>query len=300
MTLTSILMPVKNESAFLAECFASIRTPPFMTLQIVLVDDHSTDDTYRIATDIAARRKDLQITVLRNTGQGKAAALNLAYQAASADHFIFLAGDDLLISDLLPERIATVNGKGPLLAQCRYRTFSDNPDHDGVIFPRAGRRAHLAGGAVSFNRAFAELYFPIPETLPNEDTWLWAISTLYGLKAAFIDKIGLYYRIHAHNSIAASLNFFETSKRLSDRHEAFALAAALPHGTASGKARLSRLVQAEAHRRSGHWWRLIAMRGTPVAERIMFIFNSTKWLFAIKRQGLSWVKRLSRFKVNRG
>src|SRR5699024_8248425 len=102
----------------------------------------------------------------------KAAALNLAYRHASGPSFVLLAGDDLLVSDMLSARIAAVDGPTPAVAQCRYVSFSDDPRYDGIVFPRRAREEHLAGGATTFNRAFAELYFPIPEELPNEDTWL--------------------------------------------------------------------------------------------------------------------------------
>lgn len=290
MIFASILMPVKNEARFLAESLESVQPVQGMMLQVVLVDDHSTDDTYEIAKDIAARREDLQIVVLRNTGRGKAAALNLAFEHARSDHFILLAGDDLLVSDVLPSRIAAVTGNGPELAQCRYRSFSGNPDHDGMVFPRHGRHNHLAGGAVSFNRAFADLYFPIPESLPNEDTWLWAIATLHGLRARLIDNVGLHYRIHDRNSVGPSFGFTQTSEGLARRHAAFAMALQQPGGTDTGRAALAMLMRAEEHRRAGRWWRIAGLADIPYAERAMFLANATPWLFALKRRLVPWLK----------
>lgn len=292
MLLTSILMPVKDEAPFLADCLASIQPPPNFPLEVVLVDDHSTDDTYRIASRIAASREDLTIRVLRNTGRGKAAALNLAFANSRGRAFLLLAGDDLLVSALLPDRVSAVTCPGPAIAQCRYRSFSDNPRHDGTIFPRSGRRDHLAGGATSFNRDFADLYFPIPESLPNEDSWLRAVAILYSLPIRFIDTVGLHYRIHARNSTGPTLDFSRTSQGLSQRHAAFAMALKqMPGGTVQGRARLEALRRAEAHRAAGRWWRILCFNELSQSDRGTFLANATPWLFALKHRILPWLKR---------
>lgn len=288
----SLLMPVRNEAQHLDACLASITGTPGLTLEVVLVDDHSTDATLSIARRVAAGRPDLSMTVLENTGRGKAAALNLAHRHARGTSFVLLAGDDLLVSDLLAARVAAVAETAPAVAQCRYRSFSDDPRHHGILFPRRGRQTHLAGGATSFNRAFADLYFPIPEDLPNEDTWLRAVAMLFGARFRFIDAIGLHYRIHAGNSTGPTLDFAQTSHGLGGRHRAFDLALRrFPQaGTPAGRAGLEALVRAERHRAAGRWWRLVGMRGLPRADRGVFLMNATPWLFAFKHRVLPLLK----------
>lgn len=284
----SILMPVKNEEQHLEACLDSIRGTDGLSLEVVLVDDHSTDATLSLARRIATSRPDLAMKVLENVAHGKAAALNLAHRHARADSFVLLAGDDLLVSGLLASRIAAVAGTTPAVAQCRYRSFSDDPRHDGVLFPRRGRENHLAGGATSFNKAFAELYFPIPEDLPNEDTWLRAVWMLFEARFRFIDDIGLHYRIHAGNSTGPTLDFAQTSRGLSGRHKAFGLVLQrFPRaGGARGRARLEALARAEDLRASGRWWRLLALPGLPMADRGVFLINATPRLFALKHRVL--------------
>lgn len=293
MTLLSILMPVKDEALFLADCLASVRPVAGLRIQIVIVDDHSADDTLKIARNIAAERDDVVIEVLNNIGHGKASALNLAFSRARGNSFILLAGDDLLVSELLPERVAAVSQDPPKVAHCRYRSFSDRPAYDGILFPRPGRKDHLAGGATSFNRAFAERYFPIPAHLPNEDTWLRAITLLFDIPIETIDAVGLHYRIHEGNSLAPTLDFEESTGRLARRHAAFGLA--LQHfpkgGTPSGRARLRALANAERHRANGHWGRLFVARGLPRSDKIVFLANGSQFLHRLKQIILPYLKR---------
>lgn len=285
MALLSILMPVKDEALFLTECLASVRPEPGLGLQIVIVDDHSADDTYKIAQKIAAERNDVEIEVLSNIGHGKASALNLAFSRARGESFIFLAGDDLVVSESLRKRVSAVSSDSPKVAQCRYRSFSDNPAYDGTLFPRRGRRDHLAGGATSFNHSFAELYFPIPAQLPNEDTWLRAITLLFDVPIESINAVGLHYRIHEGNSLAPSLTFGEITARLERRHAAFGLA--LKHfptgGTPSGRNRLKSLAKAEGYRANGRCSRLLVTRGLPRSDRIVFLANASPVLYRFKQ-----------------
>ena len=280
----SILMPVRDEALFLEDCLTSITPPPGLSCEVILIDDGSTDRTHAIATAFAARAP-LPMRVLRNPGQGKAAALNHGFHAARGKVFILLAGDDLLVAEALPARVAAVAGPGPRLAQCRYRSFSDShPELAGVDFPRPGMHDHLAGGAISFNRAFAALYFPIPETLPNEDTWLRAIALLLALPVDFIDRLGLHYRIHAGNSVGPLRSFAEIDRNLRRRNAAHALALAQfgPMGTPAGRARLEALIRAEELRAARHWAAIPFVRGLSPVDRATLLANATPWLHALK------------------
>lgn len=281
----TILMPVRDESAYLNEALHSIQPTPGISLQVVLIDDASQDDTADIARQVAAERPELHMTVLVNPRPGKAAAVNLGFEHAHGDVIVLLAGDDRLVSALLPQRaLAVLPNDQPRVAQCRYWSFSEDPADDGVTFPRPGRETHLAGGATSFNRAFAHLYFPIPEELPNEDTWLRAIAMLHEVSAVFIDAVGLHYRLHENNATGRNLRFAVLSDALTKRHAAYGLA--LTHfpdtGTSAARARLAKLAQAETHRAAGRWWCLALMQGLQRSDRLVYLLNATPALHALK------------------
>lgn len=289
----SILMPVRDEALFLEKCLASITPPPGLSCEVILIDDGSTDRTHAIAIAFAARAP-LPMRVLRNPGRGKAAALNHGFLSARGEAFILFAGDDLLAAEALPARVMAVAGPGPRLAQCRYRSFSDShPELAGVDFPRPGMHDHLAGGAVSFNRAFAALYFPIPDTLPNEDTWLRALALLLELPVGFVDCLGLHYNIHAGNSVGPLRSFAEIDQNLRRRNAAHALALARfgPMGTSAGRARLKALIRGEELRAARRWAAIPFVRGLSRVDRAMLLANATPWLHALKMRILPRLRR---------
>lgn len=282
--LISILIPVKNEALFLRQCLASIAPPRGTHCEIIIIDDGSDDDSFRIAEEVADT-SNLLIRVLKNPGCGKAAALNHGYAAARGTCFMFLGGDDLLVSDALAARSSAVRGHKPLLAQCRYRTFSETDPHlAGVDFPRRGKHDHIAGGAVSFNLAFAEIYFPIPDELPNEDTWLRALIILFDISIKSLDQLGLHYRIHPGNSVGPFRSFSDIDENLRRRHVAYGLALSRfgSAGTPRGRRRLATLAWAETRRSQGDWVALLTSRGLGWHDRHVMIANATPWLFWLK------------------
>jgi glycosyltransferase involved in cell wall biosynthesis len=290
----SILIPVRDEAAFLKDCLASIAALPDLSCEVVLIDDGSRDETYAIAAGMAAHMA-VPMRLLRNPGRGKAAALNHGYSVARGQTFILLAGDDLLASDALAARVKAVAGPGPQLAQCRYRSFSDtHPELADVEFPRPGMLDHVAGGAVSFNHDFARLYFPIPEVLPNEDTWLRALTLAMQLPIATVDCLGLHYRIHEGNSVGPLRSFAEIDRNLRQRNAAYAIALERfgEQATLEGRARLQALVRAERHRAAGHWEEILFSRGLSRSDRAMMLANATPWLHALKIRFLPRLRRV--------
>jgi glycosyltransferase involved in cell wall biosynthesis len=91
-----------NAEAYLRECLHSIVAQTLTDLEIILVDDGSTDDTAAIAGEYAAA--DDRITVIPGPAQGSAgAARNAGIEVATGDYLSFLDADDVFAPTLLAE-----------------------------------------------------------------------------------------------------------------------------------------------------------------------------------------------------
>lgn len=106
--LVSIVIPTFNRGALLDEALASTRVQEHRPLEVVVVDDCSTDDT---AARVAAFRADVEaenfkIISVMGSGAGSAAARSLGFQASSGDAVLFLDSDDVLTFDGLPKLVA--------------------------------------------------------------------------------------------------------------------------------------------------------------------------------------------------
>ncbi len=86
---TDIIVSAKNESANISKFLDSIKSQTLPGAHLILIDDHSTDNTY----DLAAARQDVDITLLKNTGKGKKQALDFGISHSNADYILSTDAD---------------------------------------------------------------------------------------------------------------------------------------------------------------------------------------------------------------
>jgi glycosyltransferase involved in cell wall biosynthesis len=99
----SITIPAYNAEATLAETVASVRVQTLADLELVIVDDGSTDSTLSIAERLAS--EDSRIRVVSQENRGPGGAYNTAAREAKSDLLVMLSADDLL----LPEHLASMS-----------------------------------------------------------------------------------------------------------------------------------------------------------------------------------------------
>ncbi|RQO31931.1 hypothetical protein DBR32_03755 [Taibaiella sp. KBW10] len=101
--MVSIIVPVYNTAAYLKECIHSIRSQSYADLEIILVDDGSTDHSLSICLEAA--KQDERIIVLDKENGGQASARNLGLDIAKGDYIAFVDSDDTISPDLIAENI---------------------------------------------------------------------------------------------------------------------------------------------------------------------------------------------------
>lgn len=97
--LVSILTPFKNTEPFLGECLTSILQQTYTNWELLIVDDHSTDSSYRLVESYARKYK--RIKLLKNNGTGIIDALKLAYKHSSGTLITRMDSDDIMLPNKL-------------------------------------------------------------------------------------------------------------------------------------------------------------------------------------------------------
>src|SRR5439155_11769103 len=125
----SVIMPAYNAQAYLSTAMDSVLRQTFPDLELLVVDDGSTDDTVDLARRYAARDSRVRVLTQRNAGPGP--ARNAAFAVAEGQLFAFLDSDDEWDDTFLDEQVAV---------------FDHRPDADIVVanarnrgVPRHGR-----------------------------------------------------------------------------------------------------------------------------------------------------------------
>lgn len=92
MAKVSVIIPAYNSADFLPECLTSICSQTENSLQIIIINDGSTDQTFEIAEQYA--KYDSRIHVIDQPNSGVSAARNRGIEAAIGDYLCFIDSDD--------------------------------------------------------------------------------------------------------------------------------------------------------------------------------------------------------------
>lgn len=93
-SLISIIIPIYNVEKYLEKCICSVLNQTYQNLEIILVNDGSTDKSREICEKY--RKKDARIRLVNKSNGGLSDARNAGMDAASGDYFYFLDSDDFI------------------------------------------------------------------------------------------------------------------------------------------------------------------------------------------------------------
>lgn len=131
----SVLVPVYNVKAYLAACLDSILNQEYDDMELIIVNDGSTDGSEVICRDYE-KRFSSRLRLLEQQNRGLLLARRAAIDAAQGDYLVFVDSDDTLRSDALTviDQLLSRNEADVLLFQASRSPLFDNPyfDHRGL------------------------------------------------------------------------------------------------------------------------------------------------------------------------
>lgn len=105
--LISVIVPVYNIEDYLPRCLACLEMQTYKNLEIILVDDGSTDGSGKICDEYAA--KDPRARVIHQSNKGLWAARNAGQDAANGEYLWFPDGDDYFHKDIIKIMYEAIN-----------------------------------------------------------------------------------------------------------------------------------------------------------------------------------------------
>ena len=224
-SLVSVVVAAKNEEKHLFEALSSILAQRGVELELIFVDDGSEDGTMKIAHNLSG--KDHRLKIYSNPASGKCSAFNIGIEKSTGDYVCIFAGDDIMPEDSLRLRLNVVSPYGqarPVMGLSKLITMSEIKKFDGFVVPRARGIGGLSGVSPLMNRKTLEMVFPVPETLPNEDTWM-ELAALHRHEILLIhsDVVACKWRVHSGNSINMMVPFSVYNEKITSRMKALEL-----------------------------------------------------------------------------
>jgi glycosyltransferase involved in cell wall biosynthesis len=198
--LVSVILPAFNAAAFLAQAVESVRTQDYQPLEIIIVDDGSTDTTAEIARSLP------DVRYIHQKNSGPAAARNIGIRAAQGTFLAFLDADDLWAAGKLAAQLHILQQSPEihLVAGRVEEFFSDHATPgfggDGNAPRDLGQRAYTVGALLLRRGDFLKVGEFDPGLRFGEFMdWLSRAKAL-GLREQVLDQVVLYRRIHATNT----------------------------------------------------------------------------------------------------
>ena len=175
--LVSVLMSVYNGAPTLEKAAASVLAQTYRNLELILCDDASTDDTWRIMQRIAAQ--DARVTVFQNkTNRGLGTSLNGCLSRAGGEYIARQDADDVSDSDRIERTMDFLLSSGAPYVACGVRVFDDGGVWSTRQYPQKITKHIIAQKnpffhpTMVFRRAVLEGvggYSETPETRRTED-----------------------------------------------------------------------------------------------------------------------------------
>ncbi len=116
--LVSVIIPVYNVAPFLSEALDSVLRQTWTNLEIIIVDDGSTDGSGKICDRYA--QGDRRVLLIRQENRGLSAARNAGLDRMSGDVVAFLDPDDAFDPSFIGEMLAAMTRESADVAVCRY------------------------------------------------------------------------------------------------------------------------------------------------------------------------------------
>ncbi len=217
--VVSVIIPAYNRETYIEECLLSVINQTYKALEIIVVDDGSTDRTFELCE--AVRSGDGRITIIKGDHGGVSAARNKALDAATGEYVIFVDSDDVIYPTAIESLVkgfketdASVGGIGVAniseknwqrvkerLAEEPQPTEYTYRSHDDTLKALFSGEITLglAGGNMLRRDLIGDTRFKT-DLFIGEDYYFIYENLIKGATSVFLNKKRYYCRFHNGNS----------------------------------------------------------------------------------------------------
>lgn len=117
--LISVCIPAYNCEKYVGEAIRSVLNQSYSSLEVIVINDGSTDDTLNHIFNI----KDERVKCITTTNKGAAAARNLAFENSKGEYLIFFDADDLLPAEFIQKLVTRTSWRNDVIVLSSWGRF---------------------------------------------------------------------------------------------------------------------------------------------------------------------------------
>lgn len=206
----SIIIPVYNAGKYLYQCLDSIVNQTYENLEIIIVDDGSTDDSSKICDKYA--QNDSRIKVVHKENEGVSKARNTGIEMATGDYYYFPDSDDYIETDTIDYLIKLIQLKKCEVVNFEYYiTYSDGREikHQvdsnlyGFFDTKNSHGVVMSGEPFAWNKFFTKKAvegISFNETICRGEDSLFVHECIEQIDFMWFDKKPLYHYVQSEES----------------------------------------------------------------------------------------------------
>lgn len=222
MVKISVIVPVYNCEDYIEESIKSILNQSFKDIEVICVDDGSTDDSLNILKELSMQ--DTRLKVFTQENQGSSVARNNALEKSSGDYIYFFDADDYIVDDCLEKVYSNAINNDSDIVLFKYDEYKEESflnhskkdiekqfpktDFNNFTFNCQDYRIRAFKGPFApwfkfYKKEFLDKYdFEFPPNLNHNDVPFHVKTILKASKISFIPEYLYHYRIDNPNSIS--------------------------------------------------------------------------------------------------
>ena len=199
--LITVIIPTYNAEKYLINTIDSVinQTFGFENIELIIVDDNSTDGTKNLILDLAKKYKNIIPILLEDNSGSPSKPRNIGIKKASTNYIMFLDSDDFYYPEMCEKMYLNITGSSCDVVTCRYRQF---------INGKYNRRKSFLDDLDSFIKIDSIDEFPDLMTL-GFPTMIW---TKIFKKSVIIDKNILFPEGEFYEDVYFCASFYEVAK----------------------------------------------------------------------------------------
>lgn len=122
--LISIIIPAYNAEKYIERCLKSVINQTYKTLEILVIDDGSSDGTGKICDEFAKR--DSRLIIIHKENEGVSKARNDGLKVATGEYVLFVDSDDWLENDMCELMLKKAQNDNLDIVVCEYKNYYEN------------------------------------------------------------------------------------------------------------------------------------------------------------------------------
>lgn len=214
--LVSVIMPNYNKGKYLEDTLNSILSQTYKNLEIIIVDDGSTDNSLEVLRRY--ERYDNRIQVYYNEHLGKIEALNYGVSKANGNYIKIWGSDDYMQEYVIEELIKECINQDVIAHNCvvtdehlniTNNSFIDMKEYieEEISIGRIIEGKGFPSGLYFMKKKIVNLLYPLDSSISYEDWYIYMILALNNIQIKYIDKsLGMYRQVP--NSAFGGVNNF--------------------------------------------------------------------------------------------